>query len=122
MAQSPSIPHFLKSEMLSEDSPQNSVIAPAKADDGFASEETQAAFNPTLPRWQPRCEYKQIDIDSLVPGPSFVSFRGKVVNLYHQQRSSQMRSGAKGCWRLIVKDDTGAVLVITLVNSIHQTN
>lgn len=119
-AQLPSIPSFFKPEIFSKDSPQKSVMSSqAKASDGFTSEEIKAALNPSLPQWHPRCEYRQIDIDSLVHGPSCVSFRGRVVNLYQQQRSSQMPNGAEGCWRLIVKDDTGAILVIPLAYSIN---
>lgn len=119
MAQFLTIPSLSKSEISSKDSLQNSVIPPAIFDDEFIPEEIKAAPKPSLPQWLPKCEYRQIDIDSLVPGPSFVSFRGRVVNLYRQQRSSQMPKGVEGCWRLIVKDDTAAVLVILVVYSIR---
>ena len=125
MAHFPNIPSFFKSEMFSKDFPQTSVMRPAKADDGSTSEEIKATLDSSLPQWQPRREYRQSDIESLVPGPSCVSFRGRVVNLYQQQRSGQMPKEVEGCWRLIVKDDTGAILVNFLVCctlSIRQAN
>ena len=122
MAQFPNIPVSLKSELSSRDSTQTSVTTPAKTNEGFTSEEINATLNPSLPQWQPKCKYRQIDIDSLVPGPSCVSLQGRIVNLYQQQHSGQMPNGVEGCWRLTVKDDTGAILVILLVYSIHPTS
>lgn len=114
-AQFPNIPSFFKPETHPRNSTPNSAMIPTKADDRFTSEEINAGLSPNLPQWQPKCKYRQIDIDSLAPGPSFVSLRGRIVNLYQQQRSSQMPNGVEGCWRLIVKDDTGAILVILLM-------
>ncbi len=122
MVQSPSIQSFFKPELPSKD-PKNSVMnSPAKPGDGFTPAEIEAALRPSLPKWRPTCEYKQLDIESLVPGPGCVSFVGRVVNLYQQHCSSQSPNGAEGCWRLIVKDDTGAVLVTFFAYSMTQTS
>jgi hypothetical protein len=119
MAQFPSIQSFFKPELPSKDDPQKLVMSSsAGPSDGFTAEEIEAALHPSLPKFQPRCEYQETNIESLVPGPGCISIVGRVVNLNHQQRSSQMPNAAEGCWRLIVKDDTGTLLVILSVHCI----
>lgn len=122
MAQFPNISVFLKSELSLRDSTQTSVTTPAKTDEGFTSEASDAILDSCLPQWQPKCKYRQIDIDCLVPGPSCVSLQGRIVNLYQQQQHGQMPNDVAGCWRLTVKDGTAAVLVILLVYSFHPTS
>lgn len=122
MVQSPSIQSFFKPELPSKDCRNETIMSSAaKPSDGFTPEEIEASRHPSLPGWRPICEYKQLDIESLVPGPGCVSFVGRVVNLYQQHCSSQLPNGAEGCWRLVVKDDTGAVLVIFFAYSMPQT-
>lgn len=79
--------------------------------DGFTTEEIEASQHPNLHPWQPKGEYREADIQSLAPGPGCLCLVGRVVNLYNQQGWSKMSNAAKGCWRLIVKDDTGAIMV-----------
>ena len=107
--QFPSIQSFFKPEVHS---PQKSAKGEASiVGDGFTIEEVEASQNPNLRPWQPKAEYKEIDMQDLIPGPGCLCLVGRVVNLYNQQVVSKMPNGAKGCLRLIVKDDTGAVMV-----------
>lgn len=85
--------------------------AEVEAGDGFTHEEVEATLKPSLHKWQPRCEYNELDIGSLEPGPGCVMLVGRVVNLYNEEKLSKTPNGAKGCLKLIVKDDTGALLV-----------
>ena len=79
--------------------------------DGFTSSEIEAALHPVLHKWQPRATYNQTDIGDLVPGPSCVMLMGRVVNFHHIATPSNMPKAAKGCLKLTVKDDTGALTV-----------
>ena len=80
--------------------------------DGFTSSEVEAASHPSLHIWQPRTTYNDIDIGSLVPGPGCVALMGRVANFNDQTINSKSPQAAKGCLKIIVKDDTGAVAVI----------
>ena len=79
--------------------------------DGFTSSEVEAAFHPALHNWQPRMTYDEVDIGSLVPGPGCVAVMGRVVNFYDQTMNSKMPQAARGCLKVIVRDDTGAFAV-----------
>lgn len=96
--------------------PRPPTLAPypfeVKAGDGFTPEEVETTLKPTLHKWQPRCDYDEVDIGSLEPGPGCVMLVGRVVNLFREAKSSKTPNGAKGCLRLIVKDDTGALSVL----------
>lgn len=83
-----------------------------EAGDGFTNEEIEATLKPKLHKWQPRCDYNEVDIGGLEPGPGCVMVVGRVVNLYHEEKLSKSPNGAKGCLKLIVKDDTGALSVL----------
>jgi len=83
----------------------------AKTGDGFTAEEIDAAIHPNLGSWVPQQEYEEIEIGSLVPGYQRVTFMGRVVNFYDQQTPSKMPQAAKGCLKVIVKDDSGALTV-----------
>ena len=79
--------------------------------DGFTEEEIESALHPTFHRWQPRAEYQDVDIDSLVPGPGCVAIMARIVNFYDMATPSKRPQAAKGCLRVIVKDDTGCLVV-----------
>ena len=84
--------------------------------DGFTVEEINATLRPAaLPNWQPRTIYEEIDIAALVPGPSCVAVMGRVVNFFHLETPSKAPHAAKGCLNLVVKDDTGALVVCPLL-------
>ena len=79
--------------------------------DGFTEEEMDAVLHPRLHTWRPRVEYQDVDIGSLVPGPGCVVLTARIVNFFNQAMSSKMPQAAKGCLKVIVKDDTGAMVV-----------
>ena len=109
--QFPSIQSFFQPEMPRPSNPAANS-AGIKAGDGFTHEEVEWTLKPSLHKWQPRCDYNEVDIGCLEPGPGCVMLVGRVVNLYNEEKSSKTPNGAKGCLKLIVKDDTGALSVL----------
>lgn len=111
--QVPSIQPFFQPEVLSLAShkPSRRPISKADMNDGFTSSEVEAAFDSALHKWQPRMTYDEVDIGSLVPGPGCVAVTGRVVNSYDQTMNSKMPQAARGCLRVIVRDDTGTFAV-----------
>lgn len=90
------------------------VISEPEAGDGFAASEKDAVLHPNMASmnpWQPVAEYKKVHIGELMPGPQQITFVGRIVNFYHQPSSSKMPRTARGCYKTIVKDDTGAITV-----------
>ena len=81
--------------------------------DGFTSSEMEAALHPTLHPWQPRTMYNETDIGDLVAGPGCVALMGRIVNFHNVTTLSKTPKAAQGCFKLTVKDDTGAFIVIT---------
>ena len=51
--------------------------------------------------------YEDVRIRELTPGPRRVSFKGRVVNMYDQNVESKMPQAAKGCLKLLIRDDDG---------------
>lgn len=62
--------------------------------------------------WVPQQEYTDMDIADLVPGPGCRTFMGRIVNFFDQPNSSKMPRAAKGCVKMVVKDDTGVISVL----------
>lgn len=117
--QFPSIQSFFKPKASS---PRKSTTnETSMAGDGFTTEELESSRQPKLRPWLPKAEYREADIEGLVPGPGCLCLVGRVVNLYNQQGSSKMSYAAKGCLRLIVKDDTGAIMVHLPSQSIRNS-
>ena len=81
--------------------------------DGFTSSEIEAALHPALHPWQPRTTYNETDIGDLVAGPGCVALMGRIVNLQNVSIPSKLPKAAQGCFKLTVKDDTGAFTVST---------
>ena len=79
--------------------------------DGFTEDETETVMRPTLHKWQPRLEYEDVSIGSLNPGPGCVTLTGRIVNFFDLLTASKMPQAAKGCLKVVVKDDTGALVV-----------
>jgi hypothetical protein len=80
--------------------------------DGFTDAEVQAVLQPTIDKnWLPDQEYEELDIAALTPGPGCVTFQGRVANFFNQATPSKKPRAAKGCVKIIVKDDTGAITV-----------
>lgn len=110
--QFPSIQSFFQSEVPMAMKAPTSPAALAEAGDGFTPEEIQATLRTTLHKWQPRCEYPKIGISSLEPGPGCFELEGRVVNMQDEKQSSaKMPHAAKGCLKLLVRDDTGVIFV-----------
>ena len=107
----PSIQSFFQKEVPTVRPPKPAKPVEATAGDGFTSSEIESALHAELHPWQPRCEYKDIDIGNLEPGPGCVAIQGRVVNLYEQPFASKMPHAAKGCLNLLVKDNTGVMRV-----------
>ncbi|KAF2276361.1 uncharacterized protein EI97DRAFT_398063 [Westerdykella ornata] len=74
-------------------------------------------MQPSASSWSPSEEYDQMEIGSIDIGPRYVTFKGRIVHIYDQPRVSNKANGmvkpleSKGCLKLIVADDTGAVTV-----------
>lgn len=113
--QVPSIQSFFQPEVppLASHPRKQSAVCQADTGDGFTSSEVDATLHPTLQEWHPRSEYTETDIGSLVPGPGCVVLTGRVVNCFDQATPSKMPQAARGCLKIIVKDDTEAFAVRT---------
>ena len=83
----------------------------AEAGDGFTTEEFEAVIHPQSRPWVPQQDYEEIEIGSLVPGCQRVTFLGRIVNFYDQSTPSKKPNAAKGCLKVVVKDDSGALVV-----------
>jgi hypothetical protein len=107
--QQPSIELFLATR-------SRQAAARAPVGDGFTPEEVDAALHPTVDAsWTPDVPHAEAEIASLEPGPRCVVIRGRVVNFHDQPSAMAPRrpKAAKGCFKLIVKDDTGALCVVS---------
>ena len=113
-AQNSSIQSFFQPEVLSPShKPHHRPSSKIDTNDGFTSSEVEAALHHSLHKWQPRNTYNEIDIGSLVPGPGCVALMGRVANFYDQTMNSKSPQAAKGCLKVIVRDDTGAFVVFS---------
>jgi hypothetical protein len=80
--------------------------------DGFTAEEVRDALKPKPAEpWQPAVEYAECEIRDLNPGPRAVTFMGRVANIYDVAHTPKAPRSAKGCLKLCVKDDKGAITV-----------
>ncbi len=84
---------------------------PASIGDDFTESELRTIDTPTPGHWQLERDYEDVSIGELAPGPRRVSFIARVVNSYHQSVHSKMQQSAKGCFKLLVKDDSALILV-----------
>lgn len=118
--QFPSIQSFFQPE-VSPAKRDKASSPPRAAGDGFTAEEVDVTFSPpSLPQWQPRGTYKDVDIETLIPGPGCVTIMGRVVNFFVLGTPSKAPHAAKGCLKMVVKDDTGALVVNVL--AIRETS
>lgn len=111
--QSPSIQSFFPPQPTVTD-PTRSVPSPGQIGDGFSGEELTHPVTPKRGQWKPRQVYADYEIGNLVVGPRKVCITGRIVNMYEQQQQQQTGKkpqAAKGQLRLIIKDDTGALMV-----------
>ncbi|KAF2838088.1 hypothetical protein M501DRAFT_992963 [Patellaria atrata CBS 101060] len=110
--QFPSIQSFFQSTKSSSPPQKTIKSTSAQVGDGFTTEEVNAILSPSVNQfWTPPKEYEELEISALQTGPRCVTFMGRVVNLFDQTSSSKMAQAAKGCIKLMVRDDTGATMV-----------
>jgi len=84
----------------------------APVGDGFTTQEIEDALKPAPPKpWTPPVEYAEREIKDMYPGPGAVTFMGRVANLYDVPNAQKTPRSAKGCVKLCVKDDGGAITV-----------
>ena len=83
--------------------------------DGFTAEEVENVLHPPATSWSPIHGYEKIKIDALEPGPKFITFMGRIVNLYNISKSSKRERTAKGFFKLTVADDSGTVMVFIFI-------
>jgi hypothetical protein len=103
-AQQPSIELFLATRARASAKPS--------VGDGFTPEEVDAALRPTVDAsWTPDAAHAETEIASLEPGPRCVVIRGRIINFFDQPATVRRLNAAKGCFKLIVKDDSGALCV-----------
>jgi len=55
--------------------------------------------------------YSPVPIASLTAGPRPVTFTGRVANVFSFRTASAKPRAARGCWRMAVRDERGAVTV-----------
>ncbi|KAH0545129.1 hypothetical protein FGG08_000741 [Glutinoglossum americanum] len=93
----------------------------SKSGDGFTTEEVDAVLRPVNRPWIPRQEYVEQNIGDLMPGPGRVTFTGRVANLFEMQTPSKRPRAANGFVKVILKDDTGALIVrLWFANDAYQ--
>ncbi|KAF2489649.1 hypothetical protein BU16DRAFT_575344 [Lophium mytilinum] len=113
--QFPSIQSFFQvksSPNSKEHQPPSSSPSTTPLGDGFSTEEVDAVLHPTIDSaWTPTQDYEELEIGDLDAGPRCVTFIGRIVNLYDQATPSKAPKAAKGCIKLIVADDSGALTV-----------
>ena len=109
----PSIQSFFHPDETSPKKAKATTSSPPSAiGDGFTAEEADPTADPhTLHKWQPRGSYEEADIATLIPGPGGVALTGRVVNYYHVENPSNAPHAAKGCVRIVVRDDSAAIVV-----------
>jgi hypothetical protein len=89
--------------------------SPSRDGDGFTRDEINAVVNPEVDKtWRPERDYEEFEIGMLNAGPHCVCIQGRVVNLHDQMASVKKPKAAKGCIKMIVKDDTGAFTVCSI--------
>ncbi|KAI7483291.1 hypothetical protein KC357_g3403 [Hortaea werneckii] len=80
--------------------------------DGFTSQEKSYALKPDFAQpWVPPADYEECQIRELYPGPRAVTFMGRVANIFDIPNTPKTARSAKGCVKLCVKDETGAITV-----------
>jgi len=110
--QFPSIQSFFEKEPALRKSKAVNDDPQTESSDGFIEAEVEAALHPKLHKWVPRGEYENMDIGSLILGPGCVALVGRIVNFYDQPTPSKRPQAARGCFKVIIKDDTGAMTVL----------
>ena len=91
--------------------PNSHLQAAIGSQSSLQIEAAQHSLSSAIEQWHPSIEYKRTDIASLMPGPGRIAITGRIANFYHMQTPSKSPHAAKGCLKLMVKDDTGTIEV-----------
>jgi hypothetical protein len=106
-----SIDMFFAPTPTASSQPSSPTSAPPDGD-GFTTEELNTVLHPSINNsWKPECHYEDKDIGSLDAGPLCVCVQGRIANFFDQPSTVKKPKAAKGCVKMIVKDDTGAFTV-----------
>lgn len=90
--------------------------------DGFTPEELTSSV-PTTTEWVPILDYEETDIDSLEPGPRYLTLVGRIVNIYDTAKPSKRPKAAQGFLKLLIADDTGCMTVrLWYANTVYKVN
>jgi hypothetical protein len=110
--QNPSIQAFFPPNPSTSPPKSLPQTSPPPVGDGFTPTELESALQPATPKtWHPPTEYTEHAIRDLYPGPQAVTFMGRVANIFDVTNAPKTPRSAKGCVKLCVKDDSGAVTV-----------
>ena len=103
-----SIDSFLLSKPLTP----HPALSARPIGDGFSTEEIDRVLHPQPNTdWQPAKHYEEVDIGDIDSGPGCIMIQGRIANILHQPNVNKKPKAAKGCIKVIVKDDTGAISV-----------
>lgn len=86
--------------------------------DGSISAEANSMMDPNPNIWKPPGNYENVEINRLVPGSVAVCLLGRLVNFYDQPTPGKMPPTAKGCLKVLIKDDTGILMVCRVQGSL----
>ncbi|WPH02560.1 Hypothetical protein R9X50_00542500 [Acrodontium crateriforme] len=103
-------------------SPSKRDLSPAQSNvsygDGFTEAEINEARTPkSIEPCYPTSEYLECEIRDLQPGHRAVTFMGRIANIFDVSNSPKTARSAKGCSKLCVKDETGAITVCSFLPS-----
>ena len=79
--------------------------------DGFTSSESSRSHHLSQADWQPKEHYDEVPIGQLAPGLRNVMIIGRVINLFDMPVTSKMSKAARGCIKILIKDDQAALVV-----------
>lgn len=93
--------------------PPQTSATPAPPGDGFTPSERVLPAPALCQPWSPPdgVEYADVAIGDLVPGPAAVTFMGRVCNLFDVGTSAKGERAARGCVKVVVRDEGGCVTV-----------
>ena len=92
--------------------PTAALLSGPYVGDGFTSQEKSDALMPDFAQpWVPPADYEECQIRELHPEPRAVTFMGRVANIFDIVNTPKTARSAKGCVKLCIKDETGAITV-----------
>ena len=105
----PSIQSFFRRETL----PNGTACGNQENQHGgeSLSPTAQSTISSLDQKWMACTEYIETGIGLLMPGPKAVTVRGRIAHVSEMLSKSKAERSAKGHWKLVLIDDTGALLV-----------